>query len=334
MLSQLYSKVESVLAASDTAEAYLARSGDKCFVFSESEKCFIMYREIYGFFVALGDPVGEVDEWGSVICNFIELSNRNGSIPVFYKVEESAEFLQEQGFTVEKVGEDAVLELDEYSLAGKRKSNLRRKINQAIKQRVECSVIESSQTRDLFLDLESISEAWLLEKNGSERGFSVGAFSREYFKTQKVGLAVQDNKIMAFCTINETSIGNEAAIDLMRHDDMAPIGSMHSLVDTIIKDYKRRGFEKFSLCMAPLSGLNSESKTIVNRTLNRIYSELNHLHGFQGLRQFKEYYKPSWEPKYLAANMDVVSMMRAIKTLTTAMRARNTISDLNVTDRV
>jgi phosphatidylglycerol lysyltransferase len=64
---------------------------------------------------------------------------------------------------------------------------------------------------------------------------------------------------------------------------------------------RARGYRWFNLGMAPLSGLSAHRlapswhkvAAFVARNGERFY-------GFDGLRSYKEKYKPVWEPRYLA----------------------------------
>jgi phosphatidylglycerol lysyltransferase len=65
---------------------------------------------------------------------------------------------------------------------------------------------------------------------------------------------------------------------------------------------KREGYKWFNLGMAPLSGLeNDVLAPIWNRLGTFIFRHGEHFYNFQGLREYKEKFKPLWEPKYLAS---------------------------------
>lgn len=305
--------INLVLDTADYAEAYLARANDKEFVFSECNKCFIMFQEKFGYVVALGDPVGPIELWEQTINKFIKNGKSFGYQPIFYKADKSVEIIRKKRFVVEKIGEDGVLELSNFSLSGKAMSSLRRKINQSKKSKVICSIVEFNQYPNLYPELEAISDCWLHSKNRLERGFSVGSMSQEYLATQIIGIASHKNKIVAFCTLNATSNKFEASIDLMRYKAHTPIGTMHSLVTTMIQYSCENGFKYFNLCMAPLSGLDNQRSTILNRAMKKVYSDFNHHHGLQGLRRFKEYYKPEWKPKYLATPRKITAYIGALR---------------------
>ena len=65
--------LRGIIAGSERADANLALSGDKRFLVSDDEDAFIMFQVQGRSWVALGDPVGDVDAWGPLLWRFREL---------------------------------------------------------------------------------------------------------------------------------------------------------------------------------------------------------------------------------------------------------------------
>lgn len=308
--------IEHILKNTSFAEALLARAGDKEFILSECKKSFIMFQEKFGYIVALGDPVGSEHTWKDLTLNFIGLAEKRKKTPIFYKIEKLVNLLEERNFIIEKIGEDAVINLDKFSLSGKSKANLRRKLIQANKNKIVFEVIDKNIKLEKYLMLNSISKIWLKSKKRSERGFSVGIMSYKYLQKQVVGVIYNENKPIAFCTANATNNFNEASIDLMRHNENIPNGTMYFLFTQMILYFRSKGFKKMNLCMAPLSGLENEKKTMLNRSMLSIYKNFNHKHGLQGLKQFKNYFSPSWTPKYIATPKKITAHIGVLRLYT------------------
>jgi phosphatidylglycerol lysyltransferase len=65
---------------------------------------------------------------------------------------------------------------------------------------------------------------------------------------------------------------------------------------------KEQGFRRFDLGMAPLAGLeNRKLAPLWSRAGALIFQYGEDFYNFEGLRRFKEKFKPVWEPRYLAA---------------------------------
>jgi len=64
---------------------------------------------------------------------------------------------------------------------------------------------------------------------------------------------------------------------------------------------KKQNFHWFNLGMAPLTGIeNRELASSWNRLAAFIARHGEHFYNFQGLRQYKQKFNPTWTPKYLA----------------------------------
>ena len=62
-----------------------------------------------------------------------------------------------------------------------------------------------------------------------------------------------------------------------------------------------KGYRRFALGMAPLSGVEtSPVSPLWNRLGAFLYEHGESIYNFQGLREYKEKFNPTWEPHYLA----------------------------------
>jgi phosphatidylglycerol lysyltransferase len=299
------SRVESSLRSATYAEAFLARNNDKEFVFSNCEKCFLMYQVKGGFIVSVGDPVGPKDAWPSAISNLLTIARIKRKRLILYKVNQSTSILSKHNFYLEKIGEDAIVDLNEFAISDSSMRGLRRKINQATKAGIEFKILCKKEVIDNYTQLKNISDTWLQSKKIKERGFSVGSMDIDYIVKQRIGMVCKNERILGFCTTNDLLCKNETSLDLMRVVNDAPIGSMHYLIYRMIESSKELGFLKFNMCLAPLSGLETETKTLFNHLMRMIYDKLNYKHGFKGLKIFKEYYSPNWSPRFVATKQKI-----------------------------
>jgi phosphatidylglycerol lysyltransferase len=107
--------------------------------------------------------------------------------------------------------------------------------------------------------------------------------------------------VLAFSNLWLGSPGGEVSLDLMRYSSEAPKGVMETLLVHAIVWARDQGFERFALGMAPLSGVDgSPVAPLWNRVGAFVYAHGEALYGFQGLRAYKEKFKPEWMPRYLA----------------------------------
>jgi len=63
---------------------------------------------------------------------------------------------------------------------------------------------------------------------------------------------------------------------------------------------KKRGYERFNLGTAPLSGMETTTwPPCGTASAITCFTTAQHFYNFQGLRQYKEKSGPGWHPKYL-----------------------------------
>ena len=295
---------------SEDPQAWLSQTGDKRVLFSETGNAFIMYAVRGGSWIALGDPVGDRAEFEALVWSFADQAARSNARPVFYEV--SARNLGlwvELGLTLHKVGEEAVVQLPEFSLAGGRFKTMRAAMNKRQRDGYEFTMLTSPNTPELIAELRAISDAWLGGKTGREKGFSVGRFDPDYLALFDISVVRKDGRIVAFANILASKSGAHLAVDLMRYLPEEASGLMEYMFLSLIEHFKAKGALEFSLGTAPLSGLSERS---VARSWNRfgrlIYRHGGAFYNFEGLRTFKQKFQPDWRPRYLALPPNVSPM--------------------------
>lgn len=295
---------EPVVAASPKAEAHLVFLGDKRLLFSPDRRAFIQYGVQGRTWVAFGDPVGPRECWEELAWTFRERAHRCGARGIFYEVGESALGLcLDLGLRPRKIGEEARVPLDRFSLegsSGKRFRAVLRRLEE--REGISFRVVPASEVPSLLPTLREISDQWLEAKHTREKGFSLGRFDEPYLRRFPVALAERDGGIQAFANLWTTQGREELSPDLMRHRSDAPREIMEYLFVRLLAWGKEEGYGAFSLGMAPLSGLQDRSLAPLEQRLGaRLFAHGEHFYNFQGLRRFKEKFDPQWSPRYLAA---------------------------------
>jgi phosphatidylglycerol lysyltransferase len=299
-LDQLETAAEIVKGDSNS-QSNLALLGDKPFLFSDSGRAFIMYGVEGRSWVAMGDPVGPDEEKSELVWRFRELCDLHAAWPVFYEVDrKNLPFYLDLGLTLQKIGEEARIPLENFSLDGGSRKWLRK-----MQRKVEtegCSFEIVADANPILAELREISDSWLAEKKTREKGFSLGFFAEEYVRRFPVAVVLREGRIVSFANIWATSDKRELSVDLMRHRADAPAGVMDYMFLQLILWGQQQGYGSFNLGMAPLSGLENRSLgTVWNRVGALAYRFGENFYNFQGLRQYKEKFDPVWEPMYLAS---------------------------------
>lgn len=299
--------------------AHLALLGDKSLLISESRRSFLMFGGSGKSWIAFGDPVGPPDEAPELAWQFRELCDHYGQWTVFYQVRpEYLPIYLDLGLGLFKLGEEARIPLETFSLEGSARRNLRH-TDHAL-QRAGCvfEVLPPEAMPAHWEELQQISSQWLEAKHASEKRFSLGCFQRDYLQRHPIAVVRKAGRIIAFANLLLTENRREFSPDLMRYAQDAPASVIEFLFLHLALWGKAGGYQWLSLGMAPLSGLEDHQLAPLWSKLGAfIYAHLDHYYNFQGLRAFKEKFNPEWEPRYLAApqGLAIPSVLTDIVTL-------------------
>ncbi len=296
-------KAAAVVALSPNTSSNLALLGDKTLLFNESENGFIMYGVEGRSWVAMGDPVGPLETQRELVWSFRSLVDRYDGWPVFYEVgADNLPLYLDLGLTLLKLGEEAVVPLDAFSLEGSARKGLRRARRSAEKEGCSFTVAPAEEAPALLPELRRVSDQWLASKNTREKGFSLGFFNESYVGRYPQALVKRDGAIVAFASIWQGAGREELSIDLMRYSAEAPAGVMDYLFTELLLWGKAQGYMRFDLGMAPMSGMESHALApLWNRVGAFLYRHGEDFYNFQGLRAYKDKFDPVWEPRYLAS---------------------------------
>ncbi|WP_299037659.1 bifunctional lysylphosphatidylglycerol flippase/synthetase MprF [uncultured Pseudokineococcus sp.] len=296
-------RVEDLVTRSGRCLAHLAFTGDKRFHFAPCGAAFLMYQVEGRSWVVMGDPVGDPTAFPGLLRSFVEEVDRHGGRPVLYNVlEDHAELYRECGLALTKLGEEAVVPLADFTLSGKARTNLRTCRNKSSRLGMTVELVAAADVGPLVPELREVSDAWLAERNGKEKRFSLGAFDEEYVRRTPLVVVRQEGRVIAFATLWVGGDGEEVQVDLMRRLPDGPSTVMTYLFVECILWAKENGFSTFNLGMAPLSGLRSGAGAPVWERLGHlVWTHGEQLYNFKGLRGFKQGFGPRWRTCYVAA---------------------------------
>lgn len=282
--------------------ARLTLFDDKAYYFSPGGKSVISYVPKGRGAVALGDAIGPEEDRKNAIKGFKEFCVQNDWYPSFYQTLPSdLELYKSLGFKVIQIGQEAVVDLKNFTVEGKAGKNLRTAINRFTKLNYQVKFYQPPISSKLLKKLKIVSDEWLKMMQGSEKRFSVGWFDEDYLRDCEIAVVeTNDGEISAFANIIPEYQLNEITIDLMRRKIEVENGTMDFLFISMFKYFKDKGYDSFNLGLSALSGVgeNQEAPKL-EKGLHYLYEHLNRFYNFQGLHGFKEKFKPRWEPRYL-----------------------------------
>ena len=292
-----------VLAGATDTQACLVLTADKAVLRDDAKQGFVMMQRYGGSLIAMGDPVGPPEVARALIWRFREEADRLGLRPVFYQIGETYwQTYLDLGLGLVKLGEEAIVPLHDFGLEGRERADLRQAWNRGKRGGLSFRVAPVEEVPSLLPRLHAISNAWLEDKAGDEKGFSLGSYDPDYLARFPVALVEAEGQIVAFANLWQAPAGAELSVDLMRHVNEAPKGTMDFLFIELFLWGRAQGYARFSLGMAPLSGLAQHRLAgRWNRLAGLLARHGERFYGFSGLRRFKSKFDPQWRPRYLAA---------------------------------
>ena len=290
-------------AHSGRSDAMLALTGDKRFLVSGRGDAFLMFRPLGRTWFVMGDPVGQASLWGDLAWELRRQSDRVGARLCFYQISDA--FLPlalELGLRPVKYGEEAVVALGGFTLAGSRMKPLRNSHAQARRSGLVLDMVPAAQAAAHIDELRAISDAWLARHGGREKRFSLGAFDPDYLTRCDIAVVRgAAGSAVAFANLWRSGDGAELSIDLMRQRPHAPAGTMDFLLVELIQQAARQGFARFNLGVAPLSGMRGgRLATAWTRGARLAFGFRQLRYNFKGLRRYKEKFAPEWHNRYIA----------------------------------
>jgi len=290
---------------SSRPENMLAFVGDKHIYYGPDGQTALAYADIGRLRIAMGPPLGPQKSRKSAIEAFCVTAQKNRLRPVIYAAPpDLLPDLTALNFTVEKIGENAILDLPGFSLSGRKRETMRRsrrKLTERMGASFEVSLPPHSE--QMIEGLRRVSDLWLQDKGGREKSFSIGRFDHRFLNRCPIGIVTIDGKIIAFASVLITPDKSWAAIDLMRYDPEAAVtNTMDYLLAELILWAKASGYHKFDLAMAPLSGMDQAGVSLLYARIGQFMFEYGErFYNFKGLKRFKQKFDPVWEPRYIAA---------------------------------
>jgi phosphatidylglycerol lysyltransferase len=293
---------EIVHAHGRTSLDFHKTQSDKSLFFSASGQSFLAYRVAGAFAVVLGDPVGPDNDLAGALISFCELCTENDwGLALYQTAPHFLELYRLLGFKTLKLGDEAIVDLNKFSLRGSAAKNLRTAVAKLERLGLHVRWEEPPLSPDLIARLKKVADDWQQIPGRRERRFSVGRFDPEYLRSTPALLALDArDEVVGFVNVVPSHRTGEAAIDLMRRQRDAPNGVMDYLLVKLCERDRQQGFDRLSLGMAPMNGFRpSERASSEERAIHEFFQRLNFVFSFKGLRAYKAKFATDWEPRYV-----------------------------------
>ena len=289
---------------------------DKTLYFSDDVEGFISYKVSGTYAVVLEEPVtASLEDKLIILKEFEEFCVEAGLKSTYYRVSESNLInFKKIGKKSLIVGQEAIVDLDTFTLEGKDKKSMRNGLNSIQKKGFQTKIYTAPIKDGLLQKLNYVSDNWLKSTGREEMVFSQGMFDWDRLKNQTIiTVENEDEQVFAFLNIIPDYAPEEVTYDLIRKVEDAPGGMADCLIVALINHSKEIGYKYLNMGLAPLSGIEV-GKDLPEKTIKFAYEKLQQFKHYQGLRDFKDKFNPSWHSKYLIYenHYDLISLPKAL----------------------
>ncbi|MFD4158530.1 phosphatidylglycerol lysyltransferase domain-containing protein [Streptomyces hydrogenans] len=284
---------------------YFALRREKSVVWSPSEKAAIAYRVVGGVSLASGDPIGDPEAWPGAIEPWLAEAREHGWIPaVMGASEEAGTVYARHGLDALELGDEAIVETDEFTLDGRAMRTVRQAYN-----RVKRAGYEVRIRRHEDIPAEEMAE--LLRKaddwrdGATERGFSMAL--------GRLGDPRDGRCVMLECADGEGELRallsfvpwgpKGLSLDLMRRDRDAENGLMEFMVIELLQRAGEIGITQVSLNFAMFRSVFERGSKLgagpVLRMWRSLLSFFSRWWQIESLYRANAKYRPIWEPRFM-----------------------------------
>jgi lysyl-tRNA synthetase, class II len=283
---------------------YFALRDDKSVIWSPSGKAGICYRVATGVMLASGDPVGDPEAWPGAIAEFLGEAARHAWRPAVMGCSElGAEvWCREGDLTALELGDEAIVNVADFSLSGRQMRNVRQMVNRVAKNGYTAEVRRVGDIPRQDLD-RIIGEADNWRGTTVERGFSMAL--------GRLGAPGDENCVLV--TAKENGVlkailqfvpwGTDGlSLDLMRRDKTAQGGLNDFLIVEAIKAAPGLGVKRVSLNFAMFRAALERGERIgagpVLKAWRGLLVFLSRWFQIESLYKFNAKFSPVWEPRF------------------------------------
>ncbi|HXV05637.1 MAG TPA: phosphatidylglycerol lysyltransferase domain-containing protein [Solirubrobacterales bacterium] len=286
---------------SDTLSFFKLRA-DKHHFFDSSRRAFVGYRVEAGVLLVSGDPIGPRAALPGLLhelCGFA--AARGLAIGVVGASEEFAALAADAGLSSFYIGDEAIVDLNAFSLEGRPIRKVRQAVTRARKAGFTAELRSMGELSETELrELEELSDRWRGDE--PERGFSMAIDSlRGEHLCESLVLVARDAEGAARGFLHFAPCYGRPAMSLglMRRDRDSVNGLTEYLVVSAIEMLRERGIEEISLNFAAFARLLRAPSGIGERALGRLVALANPYFQIESLYRFNAKFSPRWQPRYL-----------------------------------
>ncbi|HEU5279688.1 MAG TPA: DUF2156 domain-containing protein [Gaiellaceae bacterium] len=282
----------------DDSLAFFALRHDKSYFFSPSRESFLAYKVVSGCALVSGDPVGESREFPALLAEFRRVCHARGWCLALLSVRtELLPVAHELGLRAIKIGDEAVVRPDRFSLEGRPIRKVRQSVTRLEREGYRFRVVAAQDVgASLRAELEHVSALW--RGANVERGFSMAMDDQFGEADAFFALAEREGRVGGFLHLVPSSRGY--SLGAMRRRRDTPNGLMEFLIAQLLLWARRCDADEISLNFCVFADLLGETPRNRFEAAARAGLRLgDRVFQLERLLVFSRKFAPEWRPRYL-----------------------------------
>ncbi|WP_329194691.1 MULTISPECIES: phosphatidylglycerol lysyltransferase domain-containing protein [unclassified Streptomyces] len=284
---------------------YFALRREKSVIWSPTGKAAVTYRVVGGVSLASGDPIGDPEAWPGAIEPWLAEAREHGWIPaVMGASEEAGQIYARHGLDALELGDEAIVETDEFTLEGRAMRTVRQAFNRVKRAGYTVRIRRHADVpADEMDNLLKRADDW--RDGATERGFSM-ALGRlgDPDDGQCVMLECFDGQGELRAVLSFVPWGPKGlSLDLMRRDRESENGLMEFMVIELLERSKEIGVTQVSLNFAMFRSVFERGSKLgagpVLRMWRSLLSFFSRWWQIESLYRANAKYRPIWEPRFM-----------------------------------
>jgi lysyl-tRNA synthetase, class II len=293
--------IELVRSHGDDTLSFFKLRDDKQYLFSPDGRAFAGYRIESGVLLVSGDPVGPADALPALARELRAFADVRGlKLGVLGASHRALGLWGARSFYI---GDEAVVDVEQFSLEGRPIRKVRQSVSRMHKAGFEASLHELGDLDERTLcELEHVSDRW--RQGEPERGFSMAmdTLRGDHLQDSLVLVARDaggEGPVRGF--LHFVPVYGRAAVSLsfMRRELDTPNGLTEFMVARAMELLRERGVGEASLNFAAFARLMHSPSGPFERLLGRLAALFNPYFQIESLYRFNAKFFPRWEPRYL-----------------------------------
>jgi lysyl-tRNA synthetase, class II len=287
----------------DTLAPFVLR-GDKSYFFAQDERALLAYRVVAGVAIVSGDPIGAPEAFPPLLDDFLRfVRRRDWRVAVLGASERWLSLYRGHGLRALYHGDEAVIDVDSFSLDGRRIRKVRQSVHR-LRKAGFCSVtLHAGEIgADLRAELEEVARTW--RGTEPERGFVMALDTLFRLDDEDavfvIGLG-PDGRVRGFLHFAVCRPARALSLSSMPRLRDSPNGFNEWLVCEAVEWCRSQDFGRISLNFAPFAALLAPEARLsrFQRVERRVLLALKGHFQLDNLLLFNRKFFPRWERRFV-----------------------------------